>query len=99
MTGQPATGGAATHEEADAPAAPSDALSAYCVNLTDRARQGLLDPLIGRTPELQRTIDDAWSRRHRWERFRRIAELVTTHAANSGQAPSIIRRYLDQNIL
>ena len=34
-----------------------DPLSAYCVNLTARARQGLLDPLIGRTDELQRTIE------------------------------------------
>jgi ATP-dependent Clp protease ATP-binding subunit ClpA len=34
-----------------------DPLSAYCVNLTDRARKGLLDPLIGRVDELQRTIE------------------------------------------
>jgi ATP-dependent Clp protease ATP-binding subunit ClpA len=34
-----------------------DPLSAYCVNLTARAKQGLLDPLIGRTGELQRTIE------------------------------------------
>src|SRR5262245_41031459 len=63
LPGQPATGGAATHEDADVPAAPSDALSAYCVNLTDRARQGLLDPLIGRTLELQRTIEVLCRRR------------------------------------
>src|SRR3954468_1883988 len=34
-----------------------DPLAAYCVNLTARARQGLLDPLIGRADELQRTIE------------------------------------------
>ena len=34
-----------------------DPLSAYCVNLTARARQGMLDPLIGRADELQRTIE------------------------------------------
>ena len=34
-----------------------DPLSAYCVNLTARARQGMLDPLIGRTEELQRAIE------------------------------------------
>jgi ATP-dependent Clp protease ATP-binding subunit ClpA len=34
-----------------------DPLAAYCMNLTDRARQGLLDPLIGRADELQRTIE------------------------------------------
>jgi ATP-dependent Clp protease ATP-binding subunit ClpA len=33
------------------------------VNLTERARQGLLDPLIGRTEELQRTIEVLCRRR------------------------------------
>jgi ATP-dependent Clp protease ATP-binding subunit ClpA len=41
----------------------NDPLAAYCVNLTDRARQGLLDPLIGRTAELQRTIEVLCRRR------------------------------------
>ena len=36
---------------------------AYCVNLTERAREGLLDPLIGRTDELQRTIEVLCRRR------------------------------------
>ncbi len=49
--------------EAAAARAPADALRAYCVNLTDRARQGLLDPLIGRTGELQRTIEVLCRRR------------------------------------
>ena len=40
-----------------------DPLKAYCVNLTERARQGLLDPLIGRTEELQRTIEVLCRRR------------------------------------
>src|SRR5258705_3315922 len=34
-----------------------DPLGAYCLNLTDRARRGLLDPLIGRADELQRTLE------------------------------------------
>jgi ATP-dependent Clp protease ATP-binding subunit ClpA len=38
-------------------------LSAYCLNLTERARQGQLDPLIGRTDELQRTIEVLCRRR------------------------------------
>ncbi|MEQ1938790.1 ATP-dependent Clp protease ATP-binding subunit ClpA [Mesorhizobium sp. CN5-321] len=33
-----------------------DALTAYCVNLNDKARSGRIDPLIGRTPEINRTI-------------------------------------------
>ena len=40
-----------------------DPLSAYCVNLTARARHGLLDPLIGRADELQRTIEVLCRRR------------------------------------
>ena len=40
-----------------------DPLAAYCSNLTDRARQGQLDPLIGRTLELQRTIEVLCRRR------------------------------------
>jgi ATP-dependent Clp protease ATP-binding subunit ClpA len=40
-----------------------DPLAAYCSNLTERARQGKLDPLIGRTSELQRTIEVLCRRR------------------------------------
>ncbi len=40
-----------------------DPLSSYCANLTDRARRGQLDPLIGRTAELQRTIEVLCRRR------------------------------------
>ena len=62
------------HDDADEHAAPAgtgdegsatarDPLGAYCLNLTDRARRGLLDPLIGRTDELQRTIEVLCRRR------------------------------------
>ncbi len=40
-----------------------DPLAAYCSNLTERAAQGKLDPLIGRTEELQRTIEVLCRRR------------------------------------
>ena len=33
-----------------------EALKKYCVDLTDRARQGKLDPVIGRDDEIRRTI-------------------------------------------
>ena len=33
-----------------------DALDAYCVNLNNKARKGKIDPLIGRTAEVERTI-------------------------------------------
>jgi ATP-dependent Clp protease ATP-binding subunit ClpA len=35
---------------------PGDALSAYCVNLNKKARDGKIDPLIGREQEVLRTI-------------------------------------------
>jgi ATP-dependent Clp protease ATP-binding subunit ClpA len=41
----------------------TDPLEAYCLNLTQRARQGQLDPLIGRSEELQRTIEVLCRRR------------------------------------
>jgi ATP-dependent Clp protease ATP-binding subunit ClpA len=45
------------------PGASRDPLGAYALNLTDRAREGLLDPLIGRTSELQRTLEILCRRR------------------------------------
>ena len=60
QTGEPSGG---TDDEATAgigdegPSTSRDPLAAYCLNLTDRARKGLLDPLIGRASELQRTIE------------------------------------------
>jgi ATP-dependent Clp protease ATP-binding subunit ClpA len=45
------------------PAGSNDPLSAYCLNLTDLARRGALDPLIGRSNELQRTIEVLCRRR------------------------------------
>jgi ATP-dependent Clp protease ATP-binding subunit ClpA len=33
-----------------------DALNTYCVNLNKKAKDGKIDPLIGREPEVQRTI-------------------------------------------
>src|ERR1700719_1155066 len=49
-------------EEADAkggteePKKKGDALDAYCVNLNKKAREGKIDPLIGREAEINRTI-------------------------------------------
>ncbi len=48
-------------EEADAkageePKKKGDALEAYCVNLNKKARDGKIDPLIGRGSEINRTI-------------------------------------------
>jgi ATP-dependent Clp protease ATP-binding subunit ClpA len=43
-------------EPEDGQKKPLDALKAYCVNLNDKARNGRIDPLIGRMAEVNRTI-------------------------------------------
>ena len=58
----PAEGGAGAGGE-DAPAAARDPLAAYAVNLTHHAREGRLDPLIGRKAELRRTMEILCRRR------------------------------------
>jgi ATP-dependent Clp protease ATP-binding subunit ClpA len=50
-------------EEEERGRSPRDPLAAYATNLTERARQGLLDPLIGRQPELQRAMEVLCRRR------------------------------------
>lgn len=42
--------------EGETPAKKKDALSSYCINLNQKARDGKIDPLIGRQQEVQRTI-------------------------------------------
>ena len=60
---EPTGPGASAGTGDEGSAASLDPLSAYCVNLTARARNGLLDPLIGRADELQRTIEVLCRRR------------------------------------
>jgi ATP-dependent Clp protease ATP-binding subunit ClpA len=60
-TGSERSAGAGDGDEGSSTA--RDPLAAYCTNLTERARQGLLDPLIGRAEELQRTIEVLCRRR------------------------------------
>jgi ATP-dependent Clp protease ATP-binding subunit ClpA len=47
---------AATVEGTDEKKRGADALEVYCINLNQKARSGGIDPLIGRGPEIQRTI-------------------------------------------
>lgn len=49
-------------EEAPAPRA-KDPLAAYCVDLLDRAAKGQIDPLVGREPEVERTVQILCRRR------------------------------------
>ncbi|MDA7946274.1 MAG: ATP-dependent Clp protease ATP-binding subunit ClpA [Hyphomicrobiaceae bacterium] len=47
---------AATMDGADDKKRRADALDVYCVNLNEKARDGRIDPLIGRDAEIHRTI-------------------------------------------
>jgi hypothetical protein len=48
---------------------------------------------------IQQLIDESWSRRDRWMRFKQIAALLAGHDANEGMAPALMRAYLDHNLL
>jgi ATP-dependent Clp protease ATP-binding subunit ClpA len=48
--------GAAEDEEKPPVKTGGEALEAYCINLNEKARQGKVDPLIGRTAEVERCI-------------------------------------------
>ncbi len=47
---------AATVESGDEKKRAGDALEVYCINLNEKARDGRIDPLIGRGKEIDRTI-------------------------------------------
>ncbi len=49
-------GGSVGEQHDDGKKKAQDALTAYCVNLNAKARAGKIDPLIGRGPEINRTI-------------------------------------------
>jgi len=53
---EPGTGPAPEEGIAGEGATIKDPLSAFCVDLVARAREGKIDPLIGRAPEIERTI-------------------------------------------
>src|ERR1700691_637608 len=57
MSQQKSVRGADEEEEGEkANKQGTEALEAYCVNLNEKAKQGRIDPLIGREPEVERTI-------------------------------------------
>ena len=65
LAGQPNPGDTSSVPATDGESAPvsRDPLAAYGVNLSERAAAGLLDPLIGRQKELQRTLEVLCRRR------------------------------------
>ncbi len=57
MSQQKTARGADDEEDSDRPSQKGGgALEAYCVNLNEKAKAGRIDPLIGRDPEVERTI-------------------------------------------
>jgi hypothetical protein len=56
-------------------------------------------PLALGDSALQAVVDKAWSRRDRWVAFQRIIKLTGEYSAESGQLPSVLRAYVDQNWL
>jgi hypothetical protein len=56
-------------------------------------------PLSLPAPLLQQMVDEAWSRRDRWPRFQQIRAVLIGHDAHDGDAPALMRAYLDQNLL
>jgi len=53
----------AEQQEEGAPRAVKDPFKAFCTNLVDKAARGQIDPLIGRRPELERTVQVLCRRR------------------------------------
>ena len=73
------------------------ALSARLHNPLDDA--SLAKPLRLGERIRQQVIDEAWSRRDRWKQFGQIRALLIGHDAHAGEAPALVRGYLDQNLL
>ena len=60
---EPAPNGAPETADREAAAMPRDPLAAFTTSLTERARKGELDPLVGRTAELERAMEVLCRRR------------------------------------
>lgn len=56
-------------------------------------------PLVMDAADIQRVVDEAWSRRDRWSRFSDIATLLESHDPQAGSAADLVHAYLDQNLL
>jgi hypothetical protein len=48
---------------------------------------------------IQRLVDGAWSRQHRWSRFATFVNLANAYHPDDGRLPAVIRAYVAQNML
>ena len=76
----------------DEPKKKGDALEAYCVNLNKKAREGKIDPLIGRDAEISRTIQVLCRRQKNNPLFVGDAGVGKTAIAEGPGAPHRARR-------
>ena len=56
-------------------------------------------PLVMSDQELQALVDKTWSRRRRWTPFQPIAAMATAFNPDTGQLPTLLRAYVEQNAL
>ena len=56
-------------------------------------------PLVLAESLRQQVVDEAWARRDRWKQFAQIRALLIGHDGHRGDAPALMRAYLDQNLL
>lgn len=56
-------------------------------------------PLAVSGAEIQSLIDEAWSRRDRWDVFHRIVALTNGFSADAGQLPEVLHKYVEGNAL
>ena len=54
----------------------------------------ILSPL-----EMQTVLDESWSRRDRWDSFQQILNLVLRFDPQQGDLPTLLRRYVSDNLL